>query len=180
MENIREETRWETVVCLNGQLEIQLPGGFEAVTGKEVEKKFPYGQGPQEIYMDHTGEKIITFNLLDKALEEKQVYSAVREIQVLIGHLYPESIRQQAGCIRAKEETAGWFSFATGGLTEDCIHILFVLSLEGKMMFGSYHFPAGDEAEERKTFQKIIRSAAVKKKKQEKAGGWYVGGNIWG
>ena len=97
----------------------------------------------------------------------------------MIGHLYPESIRRCARCTRTQEEIAGWFSFVTGGLAEDRIHILFILPMNGKMMLGSYHFPEGDEAEETEVFLKIIRNIVVKKKTQEKAGGWYVGGSIW-
>ena len=157
MEKLREEVGWQAAVCLNGQLEIQLPEGFEVPSNDVVERTFPYGQKPQEIYADSTGEKIITFNVLQNVLEEKQVYIAIREVQRMIGHLYPESIRR---CAR-------------------CIHILFILPMNGKMMLGSYHFPEGDEAEETEVFLKIIRNIVVKKKTQEKAGGWYVGGSIW-
>lgn len=179
MEKLREEAGWQAVLCLNGQLEIQLPEGFEVPSDDAVKRKFPYGQKPQEIYTDSTGEKIITFNVLQNMLEEGQVYIVIREVQRMIGHLYPESIQRYARCNRTEEEIVGWFSFVTGGLAEDCIHILFILPLNGKMMLGSYHFPEGDEAEETEVFLKIIRNIVVKKKAQEKAGGWYVGGSIW-
>ena len=64
MEKLREEAGWRAAVCLNGQLEIQLPEGFEVPSNDVVERTFPYGQKPQEIYADSTGEKIITFNVL--------------------------------------------------------------------------------------------------------------------
>lgn len=180
MDKYREETQWQEAVCLNGQMEIQLPREFEIPSDDVAGRKFPYEQKPQEIYMDSTGERIITFNLLKNALEEKQVYSAVKEMQQTIGHLYPESIRQRARCLRTGEETVGWFSFVTGGMAGDCTHNLFVLPQDGRMLLGSYHFPERDEAEETEVFLKMIRSIVLKKKTQEKAGGWYVGGNIWG
>lgn len=149
--------------CLSGLMDIVLPAEFEHPAGEMAAKKFPYERRPQEIFMNSQGEQIITFNLLEKQLIENQVYGAVCEIERLIRHAYPESIRQRAGCTRAGDKLVGFFVFITGGLLEDQLHILFILPLLQRMMLGSYHFPQGYEGQGKETFRRIIKDIQIKK-----------------
>ncbi len=118
--------------------------------------------------MDEDGKAIFTLNLLEKQLEEGQLSSATREMQRMITHIYPESIKNHARCMKVEAGMTGWFSFATGGLADDNCHIMFLMSVSGKMMLGSYHFPAGQEQEEKEKFFKILRSIQVAETEQDK------------
>lgn len=149
--------------CLSGLMDIVLPAEFERPIGEMAAKKFPYEKRPQEIFMNSQGEQIITLNLLEKQLMESQAYGAICEIERLIQHAYPESIRQHAVYTRAGDKLVGFFTFITGGLVEDQLHILFILSLLQRMMLGSYHFPAGYEEQGKETFRRIIMDIRIKK-----------------
>lgn len=177
MEN-KEEREWKTICCLEEQIKVRIPGELVIPPEVAVKKKFPYDRRPQEIYMDSEGKRILTFSMPGKSLGEKQVHGAVREIQRMMGHLYPESIWQQAAVMKAEGGAAGWFSFVTGGLEEDCFHILFLMSLAGKMLLGSYHFPAQNVKEENEKGRKLIKSISVYQENQEETIKSYAGRGI--
>lgn len=168
MENKKETALKEISVFLErsenreGLFCLKIAEEFAKASERKLSEKFPYDQKPQEAYMDKDGKRILTFNLLEKRLEEKQVYTAIREIQRLISHVYPESIQKQAGCIKIVAGEAGWFSFITGGISEDQSHIMFILPVSERMMLGTYHFPMKEEREERKIFLKMLKSIQIK------------------
>ncbi len=178
MRENKEEMDWETILCFEERIKVCIPGELAIPSEQTVKKKFPYDRRPEEIYMDSEGKRILTFSLLETSLGEKQVHSAVREIQRMTGHLYPESIRQQAAVLRTAGGAAGWFSFITGGLEEDCVHILFLMSLSGKMMLGSYHFPAQNAKEEKEKGRKLIKSISICQENQEETVKSYAGRGI--
>lgn len=169
--------------CLSGLMNVVLPAELERPAEEMAAKKFPYERRPQEIFMDSVGEQIITFNLLEKQLIEDQVYGAACEIERLIRHAYPESIRQRAGCTRAGDKLVGYFSFLTGGLLEDQLHILFILPLLQRMMLGSYHFPQRYEEQGKETFRRITKDIRIEKdmpesEEQHRNGDRYAGSRI--
>lgn len=169
--------------CLSGLMNVVLPAELERPAEEIAAKKFPYERRPQEIFMDSVGEQIITFNLLEKQLIEDQVYGAACEIERLIRHAYPESIRQRAGCTRAGDKLVGYFSFLTGGLLDDQLHILFILPLLQRMMLGSYHFPQRYEEQGKETFRRIIKDIRIEKdmpesEEQHRNGDRYAGSRI--
>lgn len=162
------EERWEEISSLNGRIILRLPKQLKEQSYEKVEERFPYQSKPQEIRMDEDGKTIFTLNLLEKQLEEGQIQAAVREIQRIITHIYPESIRNHARCIKVEAGMTGWFSFVTGGLADDNCHIMFIMSVLGQMLFGSYHFPAGQEKEEKENFFEILRSIRITETNQDK------------
>lgn len=162
------EAEWKEINCLSGQITLRIPELLKEQPYEKVEKRFPYDSKPQEVRMDEDGKTILTLNLLEKQLEEGQLSSAIREMQRMITHIYPESIRNHARCMKMKAGMLGWFSFVTGGLADDNCHIMFLMSVSGKMMLGSYHFPAGQEQEEKENFFKILKSMQVVETGQDK------------
>lgn len=162
------EERWEEISSLNGRIILRLPKQLKEQSYEKVEARFPYQSKPQEVRMDEDGKTIFTLNLLEKQLEEGQIQAAVREIQRMITHIYPESIRNHARSMKIEAGMTGWFSFVTGGLADDNCHIMFIMSVLGQMMFGSYHFPAGQEKEEKENFFEILRSIRITETNQDK------------
>lgn len=162
------EAGWEEVSCLNGRIVLRLPEQLKEQSYEKVEERFPYHSKPQEVRMDEEGKTIFALNLLEKQLEEGQIQTAVREIQRMITHIYPESIRNHARCMKVEAGITGWFSFVTGGLADDNCHIMLLMSVSGKMLLGSYHFPAGQEQEEKENFFKILRSMQIVETGQDK------------
>lgn len=169
MESEKEmEMQWEETSCLKGQILLRIQEKLKEPSNEKIKEKFPYQTQPQEIYMDEDGKIIFTLNLLEKQLEEGQLYSAVREMQRMINHIYPESIRNHARCMKVPAGMLGWLSFLTGGLSDDNCHIMFLMPVSGKMMLGSYHFSAGLEQEEKENFFRMARSIQVIGTEQEK------------
>lgn len=162
------EEGWEEISSLNGRVILRLPEQLKEQPYEKVEERFPYHSKPQEVRMDEDGKTIFTLNLLEKQLEEGQIQAAVREIQRMITHIYPESIRNCARSMKIEAGMTGWFSFVTGGLADDNYHIMFIMSVLGQMMFGSYHFPAGQEKEEKENILEILRSIRITETNRDK------------
>ena len=161
MEENKEQSGWQSVSCLAGRMYLRIPEDYRKPSNEVAAAKFPITPRPQEIYINPEGNKILTFNLLDKPLQEQQVYPAVLEMQRVIRHAYPESVRAQAKEIKTDAGTMGWFAFVTGGIKEDSIHCMFILPLDDNMMFGSYHFPAEQMEENRKIFMQMLKSIRI-------------------
>lgn len=158
MEENRERSEWQEISSLAGRIRLKLPEDYRKPSEETMALKFPATPGPQEAYISQEGDRIFTFNLLDKSLQEQQVYQAIREIQRMMNHAYPESTRIEPKEIKTGAGRAGWFAFATGGLKEDSVHCMFVFSVEGSMMFGSYHFPDRELEADRKIFVEMLKS----------------------
>lgn len=159
-----EETKWQEICCLGGQLLVQIPEEIKEAYDERIKEKFPYQPKPQEVRMNEEGDKIITFNLLECLLEESQVLPAIREVQRLINHKIPESIRTHARCMKLPAGMMGWFSFITGGLLDDVYHIMFLIPVSGKLMLGTCHFPAARELQEKENFFSMVESIQIVKK----------------
>lgn len=149
-----KEFKWQDM-CL------MLPEDWKSPSEELTKKKFPYQQKPQEIFVNPEESRILTLNMLEKPLHEKQVYPAILEIQRMINHIYPESIRERARILKTGAGIIGWFSFVTGGLKSDDCHSMFVIPVDGRMMFGSYHFPIEELEEERTFFLNIMKSIEI-------------------
>ena len=150
--------KWKEIICLGEKVYLKMPEDWNRPTNDIVEKIFPYRQKPQEIYASQDTDHIITLNILDKELQEKQIYPAIFEIKRLIGHMYPESIKEAPTLIRTEAGKAGYFSYITGGIKSDYYHYMFVLPIRGKLMVGSSHFPKNHFKKERLLLFDILKS----------------------
>jgi len=162
-----EEGEWKEMVGRDVKLILRIPRGWEkiATSNEWIERKFPYQRKPQEILGEISEERMLTVNFLGKQLKEAQVYPAIRQMQILVNRLYPESIEDQARKTKTATGMAGWFSFITGGLKKDNGHCMFVVSVQGNMALGSYHFPAEEDlGEDKRIFKKIIKSLQTEKR----------------
>lgn len=151
------------VECFNGAMEMEIQTELDRQTDEIKARKFPYVLKPQEVYADVSEKKIITLNLLENRLEDRQILTAIREIQRIIRQLYPESIYHRARCYKIMEGNVGWFSFVSNNLEEKYVHIMFVVPVDGRMMFGSYHFPSQSVQEETSNFIEMLKSIRIKK-----------------
>ena len=158
-----KKAKWQEINCLEDEVILKLPEDWNRPKDEVIAKKFPYISKPQEIFADLQGKKIITFNLLDKQLVDEQVYPAIKEMQRLINRLYPEGIRKEAGLFKVEAGIgmSGRFMFITGGMEYDTAHCMFILPVNERMMFGSYHFPFEEIAEEEAVLLDILRSICV-------------------
>lgn len=161
---------WKEIVCLDEKVSLKLPGGWNRPPSEILEKLFPYRQKPQEIYASPNTDHIITLNIMEKKLQEKQIYPAILEMQRLIGHMYPESIQDPPTVIRTEAGKAGYFSYITGGIECDNYHYMFVLPIRGKMMMGSSHFSKGQFEKERPILLDVLKSIKVNNNVEGKSG----------
>lgn len=143
--------------CLDGQVHMELPEGWGRLPEELAAVRFPYRNKPQEIYAAPEADRLLTLNLLEKPLQERQVKPAIWEMQRLISHLYPESVREMARILRVGAGTAGYFLFVTGGIDHDTGHAMFILPVRERMLLGGFHFPMERRGEGRAVFLEILK-----------------------
>lgn len=161
IEESKEDIGWQEMTCLEEKIFFKMPQDWERAGDEIIAHKFPYAIKPQETFTNPEDDRFLTWNLLDKPLQETQVYPAIREIQKLINHIYPECILKPAGQIQAETWTAGYFVFVTGGIQYDVAHCMFILPVREKMMLGSYHFPIEKMADDMQVFMEILKSIQI-------------------
>ena len=165
-----KEAVWKEISCLEGKLILTVPKNWERIVGKKVDGLFPYANQPQMVMGTLEEEKLFTLNLLSNGLEEGQVNGAIRESQRVSLRVYPESCRQGIRRRRLKAGITGWFSFSTGGEEREKLHYLFIISFQGEMLLGSYHFLAKEEAEETTVFWEILQKMRSGEDEESKKG----------
>ncbi|MDD6626880.1 MAG: hypothetical protein PUF03_01355 [Lachnospiraceae bacterium] len=173
-----EEILWQSIDIWKGQIYLEIPQEFMKPSVGEVEKIFPYDLKPQKIWMASEGQKILTFNLLEKQLQEEQVEDAIGAIGRFVHRAYPESIQESARRFKTEAGIIGWFSFLTGGIKDDHYHIMFIMSVNGRMMLGSYHFPVAQTEQERITCFKIFESIQIHRESERTV--WNAEKSIFG
>lgn len=161
-----DEKKWKEICLLDEKISISLPEEWKEMTDEMAERKFPYLSKPEKMYVDENTDSIITFNLLEKGLKEDEVYAAISEIQRMIGHMYPESINKSSTVLRVEAGMAGWFSYVTGGVEQDSVHIMFIVSCNGKMLLGGYHFPDGQRKTGSIFFLQVLKKLTLMEKEK--------------
>lgn len=149
---------WKKIVCLGETVSLKMPEDWNRPSDEVLEKIFPYRKKPQEIYVSQDKDHIITLNILDKELQDKQIYPAISAIKRLVGHMYPESTKEAPTLIGTEAGKVGYFFYITGGIKGDNCHCMFVLPIKGKFMMGSSHFPESQFVKDRVLLLDILKS----------------------
>lgn len=157
MEEKKKEETWKEVLCLEEKLILLLPPNWTRMSKEGIDRLFPYKVQPKEIFGLEEEKKVFTLQLLSKPLGEDQVYAAVKEIRRVIEKKYPESSRLFIKRKKLKAGEAGWFSFVTGREEKEEVHYMFILSFNGELLLGSYHFPEREEGEELSVFHQLLK-----------------------
>ena len=141
----------------------ELPIGFETADEELIRKKFPYILKPEYIFSNEQNSQIITFSFLHKELRTEQIEQAIWGIQRIITHRYPENIRDYACCLDHIGVDTGYFSFWTGGIPNGEYHAVFIMSVQNRMMLGTYHCNANYEGQAKDAVLQILKRTKVHK-----------------
>ncbi len=179
MESDMRKTQWKQINCLEERMDLEIPKDMKRPSSEMITKKFPYNIHPQEIFMNPEISRILTLEVLEKPLQDMQVYPAIMEIQRLIRHIYPESIREPARILQVSAGKIGTFTFITGSVKGDMAHYMFILPLHESMMLGGYHYPAESEAGEQAHILRILQSMRVRSTEEKKSKS-YAGNRVYG
>lgn len=149
---------WQQVACLEERLCLTLPEDWTKAAKEVAVKKFPYRKKPQEIFTNSDASQILTLDLVEQHLVQNEVYPAIWEMQRLISHMYPESIKETSQQLNLRVGKVGYFSFVTGGIKCDSCHYMFVMEIGGKMVMGSYHSSESIMKESRTFIMEVLRN----------------------
>lgn len=158
-----EKIQTQGISLWDDVFQTELPIGFEIADEKLIKCKFPYISKPEYIFWKEQNSQIVTFSLLHKELRNEQIESAIREIQQMITHRYPKNIRDYACCLDHTGVDTGYFSFWTGGIPNGEYHAVFIMSVQDRMMLGTYHCNVDYEKQAKDAVLQILKRTKVHK-----------------
>jgi len=128
----------QTVFLFDEKLSINLPEDFIQTTDADASEVFPFYNKPQVIFASKGFSNFLTLSLLEKSLDAEETQNAARGVRKLVWSMYPSSIITEESTMQFGNMKCSGFSFRTG--TEDAqkFNTMFVVSFEGKLLFGTF------------------------------------------
>lgn len=153
------ETTFEKVKLFRKQMEILLPKGFKDMPDYIAKKKYPSKHRPPVILMNEDNRVNFTFHLMDMALAESQLKKAAEGFVKSMKQVYTNAKFQD---LQYDERNDGsriaWLSYESMAIDADIFNMMFITSLEGKMLYGSFNCIRGMQNEWEETAVYCIRT----------------------
>ena len=130
----------KNVNLFEDSLQTMLPDDYGEMPPEAVQMMFPSERRPQVIKGSSDG-SFVTFSLIEKTLSRQQLFVASRGALSLLLKFYPSCHNQRIHIIPLGNNLCAWFSFLAQGNN----NILFIISINGKMLLGSCGCLEGDQ-----------------------------------
>ena len=154
----------EKKTVLNGKLEILAPKNFKLMSKAMLEIKYPNSRRPTEVLCNSSGSVSLAFNFTNNKLLKKDIKAAHIQFSKLFHNLYPS-----AKWLRDEIAVKGGNKFIilemiTPAVDTKIHNIMYVASVDDKMLFVSFNFIIEETKKWLPIGQKIIQSINVIKK----------------
>jgi hypothetical protein len=123
---------------LSNTLEISLPSFFKKMDSKLLETKYPPNNKPSEVYTNDEATINVAFKKTEQPLDEQNVFSDGKKLeQQLTSNAKIELVSSEE--IKINGNSIHVFSFYSKAIDTKIYNIMFVFSLKGKMVIGSFN-----------------------------------------
>ena len=140
---------------------VELPEGTVEMPGDMIRELYPYEKRPQHIYYQEKNSLHFTFSLLEKRLEDKQVAEAIAASLQVIDAAYPQRLIGQANLARnTSDRQYGWFAFQSPSLETPRYNIMYITSVDHRVMHGTCSCLLEDE-ESQRTIKQVPLSIQI-------------------
>lgn len=134
------EMAFEKVKLFRKQMEIFLPEGFKDMPDYIAKKKYPSKHRPPMILMNEDNCVNFTFHLMDVALAENQLEKAADGFAKSMKQVYTNAKFQELQYGKRNDGSKmAWLSYESMAIDADMFNIMFITSLDGKMLYGSFN-----------------------------------------
>lgn len=153
-----EKIEFQETTLFQGKMMFLLPVSFVDMPQKIAKIKYPSEQRPQIIKTDLLGSTNFAFNLFDQGIKAEQMESAADGMKAILKKVNPANIFYESGTEPLGNSMLSWFEFKGHGIDTQIYYIIFLTSIDGKLMHGIFNCAIKDmENWKEATFQ-VIRS----------------------
>jgi hypothetical protein len=143
--------------ALSNAIEIKLPAGFKFMEGDILATKYPPNNKPSEVYTNEDATVNIAFKKTVQSLAEQNVFTEGKRLeQQLINGGRIQLISSEQ--IKANGNNTHVFSFYSNAIDTKVYNVMFVFSLKGKMVVGSFNCTIALQNQWQSTAYEIVRS----------------------
>lgn len=129
----------EEMELVEGKLAMYMPSEFGQLDESLVESKYPNILRPQYIYSDKTTRVNITFTIDNKTIDSEEVEELKENLICLLTDLHPEYEIIDDEIIQAGDSSIATFGFTKSTLDGDIYQLLFLTSLNEKLLIGGFN-----------------------------------------
>lgn len=142
---------------LSNTIEIKLPSVFKLMEADILAAKYPPNNKPSEVYTNEEATVNIAFKKTGQALAEQNVFTEGKKLeQQLTSNGKVQLISSEQ--IKANGNKIHVFSFYSNAIDTKVYNVMFIFSLKGKMVVGSFNCTIALQNQWQRTAFEIIRS----------------------
>lgn len=143
--------------ALSNAIEIKLPADFKFMEANVLATKYPPNNKPSEVYTNEDATVNIAFKKTEQLLGKQKVFVEGKKLeQQLTSNGKVQLISSEQ--IKANGNNIHVFSFYSNAIDTKVYNVMFVFSLKGKMVIGSFNCTIAQQNQWQVTAYKIIRS----------------------
>ena len=142
---------------LSNTVSIKLPSGFKMMDANTLSSKYPPNNKPSEVYTNEEATVNIAFKKTAQLLPEQNVFAEGKKLeQQLTGNGKVQLISSEQ--VKANKYNIYAFSFYSAAIDTKVYNVMFIFSLKGKMMIGSFNCIMAMQNQWQHTAYEMIRS----------------------
>jgi hypothetical protein len=128
----------------NGKMAMRLPKKFTDMPLNFAKIKYPAEQRPQIIKMNEDGSINVTLSLYPEKLNKEGVADCIAGLQTVINRMNPANLFFELKTEQNEVLTVGYFDYKSNALDSDLYNIMFVTSIAGNTMLGTFNCRLND------------------------------------
>lgn len=137
------DIRYRPVSLFEGRMEIMLPEGFREMPEEMAKWKYPSIYRPPIIMMSEDMRVNCYFNLMDVPLPVEETARAAEGMRVNIKR--NQTVEWVGELVEEPDGQAAWFAYENRTLDENVWNMVFVTNIGGKLVYGGFNCPKGEE-----------------------------------
>ena len=143
--------------ALSNTIELKLPSVFKLMEATVLATKYPPNNKPSEVYTNEEATVNISFKKTEQLLTEQNVFTEGKKLEEqLTNKGKVERISSEQ--IKANRNNIHVFSFYSNAIDTKVYNVMFIFSLKGKMVVGSFNCTIALQNQWQITAYEIIRS----------------------
>jgi hypothetical protein len=125
---------------------VTLPSEFGLMDLDTAKLKYPNEDRPGVIYADGEGATTYNFSFRDEEMDDGETEEVRDAILAVMKRLNPSYGFMAVGVTRAEGTRIGFFDFVSPAVDSDVYNLLFIFSLRGRLVLGSFNCLHADMA----------------------------------
>lgn len=153
----------ERVILINGKVTVDLPIGFGLMSEEMLASKYPASNRPTIVYTNQDGTVNFVFNHTANKIPQGRLKDFLPSFTNQFGKIYPNIVWLEKKLKTINNEEFIVLEFITPALDSKIYNIMYITSLEGKMLMCSFNSLESQKDEWESKAKKSLNSILLEK-----------------